>query len=382
MLIKFISKNLISLLVLCSFYSLINAAAVAEETEPVFVGEKTPEEMAREVREMEEKAEAEAEEAIGVSREVSPADPTKKTIEFLVNSPAPYTLNKEQINFAADKIIEGRNVLQKVLSGELREETNPAKYLDLIIAINWALFSKAVNKGQGFAGGTIVVEDPQDRLFNFLLNYVRLVGDVKCLGYSRSLSTHFEEAKKVFDGVKAKQYGIDMRYSARDKLNPWLPNNKAHLLFGKTGNNLTFVKWETFGTSCTIGEWAAHMKEWAKSKEKKGGLSRREDVPKDAKKEYHAFVDKFDKAKTTIAVIKPKVEFIRNMYDFAKKIHAATLLLGLSFRRKQLPEKSRTFELLSQEANSFIKYLTAHFDHLEARRGNEVIVSTSEIIKL
>lgn len=234
------------------------------------------------------------------------------------------------------------------------KEASRIHYLNSILNLCWAFYSGAVAKGQGFTGGTMVVEDPDNYLYRFLLGYVELMnkeveqGTAKVSYVSknpyayRRTSSHFKE-------VKEPQYGIDIDadFKPENDIQYFPTANKPHLVFGKAGKNLTFIKFETHGLY-GIASAAAHLKEFAKKKigiKEVGGIGRREDVKnlpiiKD--------LEKFKKDKKNKQC--ESAEFIRDYYK----------CVDSSLKSKLLQS----------------------FDNLSLRRGNEVIFSKDEVHKL
>jgi predicted DNA-binding protein len=315
-------------------------------------------------------------------------------IVFLLKVGESFTLPETLIDFAQEKIKEGNSTLKKIEQNpklieracekyqKIRKEmdeisflTQQKIYLDEIIAVAWALFNRAVEKGQGFTGGTIVVIDPEFALFNFLFNYVCFVNpqinpeknpaniiSSNLFGYSRK-STHFTELKSLenFEG----QYGIDIRYDGKN-LEPLLPSNKAHILFAKlpyVDIPLTFIKFETYGLVFEGKDMIRHVGK-AIIKGKKDILkthiqllSRREDIPEEVIKRFKNLVKqlpKKEKARVKEAIAK-KFDHIRTYYIEAKRL-------------------STHSEKYAENAQQFVKYLENHYDYLDLRRGDEVIL--------
>lgn len=173
---------------------------------------------------------------------------------------------------ASDDILiaQGKNYLQS-LYGKIPQPipTDGDKYLDSIVSIMHFLCSKVPekNEGEAFSSGTIVIEDNNWKLHQFLLDYVKKVfGEIKKEiwistkdAYPRH-STHFNSyylytgkaiQKGLFKAIKKTNqdyfhYGIDLKKEQK------LPiEEKRHILFGKIGDingkNLMFVKFEKVG---------------------------------------------------------------------------------------------------------------------------------------
>lgn len=324
----------------------------------------------------------------------------QKTVEFLQNVPEPFALPENVTNFAQKKIKEGNEILKKIARNpesimleckknqQERKEKDVATflaqqkaYLDQIIAVVWALFNKAVEKGQGFTGGTIVIIDPGFALYNFLFNYVcfvnpniqpgknpsNIIAD-NMYGYARR-STHFTELNDLsnFEG----HYGIDIRYDEKD-LQPLLPGNKQHILFGKLPHlaiPVIFIKFETYGLVLERKELIKHV-EKAAQKGKKDilrshtpSLSRREDMPLEVKKRFENLLNQLPKAEQKIVnkAISKQFNHIRTYYAQAKRL--------ATHQEKYAPE-----------AQKFVNYLDNHFDFVYLRRGNEVILDLRDFM--
>lgn len=319
-------------------------------------------------------------------------------VTFLRQVQEPLRLPEDLINFAQEKIKEGNEILRRIAKNptsvpleckkyqQERKQKAEASflvqqkiYLDQIIAIAWALFNKAIEKGQGFTGGTIVVIDPEFALYHFLFNYIcfvnpnirpgqnpsNIIAD-NIYGYSRR-STHFTELNdlKNFEG----HYGIDIRYDGKD-LQPLLPANKQHILFGKLSHiaiPTIFIKFETYGLVFERKEMIKHV-EKAAQKGKKDILrshipllSRREDMPSEVKKQFDHLLDQLPKAEQKIVneAISKQFNHIRTYYAQAKRLATHD-------------------QKYSEEAREFIKYLDTHYDYVYLRRGNEVILDIKD----
>jgi len=328
----------------------------------------------------------------------------KKTIDFLRGVSKESRLSEDKVAEAQQSIKDGDTWLA-ILFGP--NQTNnplldakiwgsdapgfvldPVKqeiYLQKIIDIYWALFADAVQKNQGFTGGTIVVQDDNDALFKFLRNYVNMVNpEVRnktakvqyvsnnCFAYKR-ISSHFNEVKNM-TGVDDSQYGIDIRPVGK-KCEPSqsrLAGNKQTLLFGKADKGLTFVKAEEFGLYGT--DTALHGQRYLESKvagiaavfgQIEKGFFQKEKVPKDVKSAWEKFLAQLpgDQKKGIIQDLKGDQELtIKYMYAVANdkgtnknpKISTAAVKLGA--------------------------YLEKNYDNLRMRRGNEVVLTRQEIL--
>lgn len=133
-------------------------------------------------------------------------------------------------------------------------------YLQEIVQLYWALYKIACEKpsvGYLFDKGSITIEDPELKIYNFLLNYPLLV-DPTLTGTDDSpkiitinpdatprKSTHYKESQKLHT-----QYGIDIRFDDPQLTDLFrLPHNHLHILFGivSKARNLIFIKIEDAG---------------------------------------------------------------------------------------------------------------------------------------
>lgn len=303
--------------------------------------------------------------------------PSVSTVDFLKDQGPMYALNQENQDFAREHIKNGNTYLNAITHNFLNKipikftlpfQDIQRDYLNAIIAICWALFDRAVTQGNGFTGGTIIFEDKGYKVFNFLFDYAKKANtdltnnsrDAKfvsqnCFAYERQ-SSHFPEMQKDFG-----QYGIDIRFG-KGELEKLLPANKSHILFGKVASNnnkdLSFLKMEVYGLCVRDASVIKHGLNFFKGTRGKKGPSRREEVPQ----EVIALLEKMLSAvpsKTERKVLRDEIGkpvTIKNMYTTAKKIAV----------QKNNPA--------CNQAQLLVQYLEDTFDHLDIRRGNEVIL--------
>jgi len=331
-----------------------------------------------------------------------PSSPEKnKIIQFLSELPEGFRLPKNKIPGAEQSINNGKKYLEglygsekdfQVLQSRVKGfgkdfQTTQSLYINMIIDMYWALFATAVNKDQGFTGGTIVVKDKENKLFNFLLDYVKTVnaevaqGTAKaqgpftnnCFAYQR-ISSHFKELKGQ-PGFE--QYGIDMRYGSDLKtyqgLMPLLPVNRQHLLFGQEGNELTFLKAETFGLCGS--DAVKHGINFIKPKPE--DIPQREDVPKNVWGKWDEFIKKSE-----FPIKFGKDTGIRDLYGFAYAIKTQDAS-KVSGPIKSLLESIALHASPQAQAAAaeFVNYIEDRFDNPRIRRGNEVILTTQDVLK-
>ncbi len=181
--------------------------------------------------------------------------------------PAAYAKNPSR--YVSDMIAKGATVYRQIEQGQVdiaKLQKNPDEYVRSIAPLLFYFFSKAIEKGQGFSSGSIVIKDPGFKVYNFLYAYVETkwkprsmiketLVDISGKGAYPRKSTHFnafyiytDKASKGLLGKINKKnefihYGIDM------PKNIILPAKRKHLLFGKVELSppLIFIKMEYHG---------------------------------------------------------------------------------------------------------------------------------------
>jgi hypothetical protein len=172
---------------------------------------------------------------------------------------------KWQDQLFPDRIKKGQEIACNILRGQADPTTRIQQdsYLQNIISLMWFLYSRAMAKNQAFEEGTFIIQDEQHRLYDYLMNFVKLANPtIKELfaedseknisqnqyAYSRA-SSHFKREQKstTYNG---RHYGIDIRFTKAGSgfaAQALLPAQKSHILFGKIANNLIFIKFENVG---------------------------------------------------------------------------------------------------------------------------------------
>lgn len=352
------------------------------------------------------------------------------TIQFLQQETisSDYKLSKKQESFAKIAINLGKLYLSFIYNNQedkipgannpdsLKLQRNISKTennqgtpgLISIVSICWYLFSLAVEKDQGFTSGMIVLQDNNNRLYKFLLNYCLRVNpsllnsslsslynfsgvpslqnlssslspSYYSLAYSR-ISTHFQEIKNNPDYQG--QFGIDIRFSQYGKRENILPANKSHILFGKlpkqiNNNNqnnnyagmpsddFMFLKFETYGLCPFDGSFFMHMAEllkvnlWGNAK----NFARRETVPSKIMKNYKKILNELialDNLSTKEKEYAKNINIIRDIYKYLKNLISQNKL-NKNMRKKI----NKLLHKLEKDNN---------YDYLELRRGYEVIL--------
>ena len=255
---------------------------------------------------------------------------------YLINK-MPAARRPTNISEVATRIRNGERLLLDLLSGG-----KPQNSLENIINLQWALFSRAVSKQDGFLSGTIVLEDPDRKIFDFLNSYQAR--------YNRITSSHFKNAQAK--GLSNK--GIDI--PDFNLCQGPLPGGKRHLLFGALDNGSTFLKWEDYGTKFKqIGPHVAGFLSKFASFGHDTEDIHRENVPKEINKYFQAFAS---------------TNHIKLTKQEKKELETHGIHAMLAIANK--------YNLGEQFASHPI---FANMDNLELRKGNEVILTTAELQK-
>lgn len=283
-------------------------------------------------------------------------------------------LNSTQAN---DLIKNGEVLVKNIMKGLVDKPSENFLEAELqLTQISWFLMSCALKKGQGYEEGTFVLEDPEQRLYNFLL---------------KNPSKHSRQSTHFTGRSSPQHYGVNI-------FNNLMPAEKRTLLFALVenmpslgaGEKILFIKPENFSADMgviknpqLIGEFAGHTKEYILSKGNKLLFTgsddletmRKERVPVDV---LNAFLELNEK--------------ISQHPEFAQRVSAAVASLGK--RDLSVKENSKLWGI-----SYMISYVTAikklekqpeglnyeafdksvsSFDHSELRTGREVILSVKE----
>lgn len=260
-------------------------------------------------------------------------------------------------------------------------------YLQAIIDVMWFLYAQAVDKNQPFEEGTFTYAQPvlQKKFFEFLKGYVDFVaqdtderavtdGVRDTVGASKNhfaasrVSTHFKERGGI-------HYGIDMVFEKEDQAQEVLPNNNTHILFGET-----FVKLEDHGVRLGNG-YMSHAFGFIDSVKRKvtGGnandipIYRKEHVPQDVLSFFDIILDALydrDTSKIQEEQQEIKKHGISHMIQLIAERDGDT-------NRLVLKENNKLNKDLIQK---FLDQLAHIYDHLEFRKGREVIFSIQELL--
>jgi len=189
-------------------------------------------------------------------------------------------------------IFKGQQLVKSILEGTQSKlpENNVEAQLELA-QLTWYFMKCGIDKSEGYYEGTFMIEDPEDKIFNFLNSnghaYVRKSSHLK----GRSSENH---------------YGVDI-------FNQKMPAHKRTLLFARTttlnNRNILFLKPENFSADITqVADSVLHAKELIVSQYNKifypgsDDLSnmRKERVPVNVIKNFELIVNFIEKNSETI----------------------------------------------------------------------------------
>jgi hypothetical protein len=242
-----------------------------------------------------------------------------------------------------------------------------------ILGLGWAMTDLAKQQGDFFERGSFTIIDPDHRLTNFLLDYVKLTTGYQdpqtvpfvltsCnFAYRRDPSLH---GSSHHNGrCPESQFGIDVRFEPSEGVLKLLPFDYTHLLFAKlnVGNQeepLLFLKLEDLGMG-SLGATTVHSL---------GFLHSQSHVATEARREKDIGPTK-EMAATILSLFKDLQEEANVTGDF-KTIRSMVLeaqkILDTETQSKVAHEKARKFLIMLDEL-----YPNGN-NHL--RVGNEVII--------
>jgi|GEM_PF-5124313 len=234
-----------------------------------------------------------------------------------------------------------------------------AQFVQAVIDIIWYLYEEAAQKGEGFDEGTFILKDPDFRLFNTLLQYVKLCDPTtwekekyhsECYAYCRA-SSHLKEYYTATNQEKLHHYGI---YPSMKGLTP-LPAHKQHIFFGMVDpkKQLIFIKPENAGLSTQ--EITRHIAELARSIAVKAIGSQYDDAPNFRKERVPSALRKAFIAACPQEKLKFEGLGIQHMVQ-----------IGLMHENKKLQQLARECHV--------------RYDHIPLRMGREVIITPQDII--
>lgn len=238
-------------------------------------------------------------------------------------------------------------------------------HLAAIIAVVWKL--NDMMGENAFERGSFTLIDPEHRLYNFLLGYVKLT-----TGYDNpqalpflltSCNFAYRRDPQIYGSshhvyhCPESQFGIDMRFDPHGGVLKLLPYNATHFLFAKLNlgdqkENLLFIKWEEIGMG-SLGATLSHGIHFGHSQSNVKAEARRE---KDIKSEITLEFGKLRDLNTTIE----QPTTIWEMIKIAKGV-AENDLLSIPIRNA---------------ATDFSNFVTKLYPHTpnHIRCGNEAIL--------
>jgi len=241
------------------------------------------------------------------------------------------------------------------------------EYLAKIIMLMWHIDNVALKNDEGFVKGSFKILDPEHKIYNFLLGYVRVctgyvdpkshhwASNVNNQAYRRSPSKGGSSHYKT-ETVNDEQFGVDMRFETTQTVYGYLPHEKRHILFGNVGDNLTFIKFEEVGIG-SVGETLQHTFNFGRSVS--GGVTqearREKDIPEEIKNKFGEVSAELNIEVAAPDSISEMLALVRD-HDDEKQLHLAG------------------FTMTVQE-----HYLKDDLEKLYVRKGNEVILKSEDL---
>ena len=308
----------------------------------------------------------------------------EKTLSFLNNKVSPkYRLKVEENVFAENNIRRGYQLLGQIWSGTYSRQDDGSSDGQDVVAVMWALFNAAVEKGDGYEQGSFVVEDRNRHLFEFLSK------NKEC---GARHSSHLHAASAL---TGAEHYGIDILGSYQSGAASWspysvtnpdysqqniLPARKGTILFiempgdSRIGldTNQVFIKMEDHGLKTWYG-YGNHAYDFVSGTLLKLGaspsyLTRKERIDPEIVKAYKNVIAHFPSELKT-----------KNIHITVNK-QAASMGVRVMFsevnRLRLLDSKNLEFK---QSMYLFFKAIARkNYDNINMRTGDEVIFAEKE----
>lgn len=288
-------------------------------------------------------------------------------------------------------IENGQVIMDHVLKGQLTSPADtPMGSEKAVTSLMWYLMTLAIKKGQGHDQGSFGIEDPQGRLYNFLL---------KAEGCGDRESSHYvgrSEATTGFSTMIMKS----SRHKGVDVVSGKLPADKRHILFAQVDANtpgvanskggfdkekILFIKLEDFSPFMTTAygyDFAMHGAELAVAQYNKAFLPGSDDLPEMAKervpaatvKEFIAQVKNLDEV--NLAEINQKMA----ARGFTETPEKGAKLYGIAYMTAFMQEAGRLAIFpVELDVNKFFATLP-NLDHMDKRTGREVYLTSAELI--
>lgn len=281
---------------------------------------------------------------------------------------------------AAAYIQKGKEIFETVMKDDQKLDNTE----EVCTALTWYLVSLAIEKKQGFEEGTFVIEDPKDRLYNFLLS--------SPIVYQRA-SSHYKERSSVI------QLGVDI-------FNGKMPAHKRTLLFEKVHNppyedmpeQVLFLKPENYSADIYNPKKAydasMHLYEFAVTQYNKiyypGSDDfpnmRKERVPAKELEEFFKQIDILARYKSDAGTLEKWLAQIFNDKNLGplkenmsvQNIKSCAKKYGIAFM-KRFVDNIEAYgknggEIPSESKFSTLIDMISQYDHPELRTGREVYI--------
>ncbi|OJX04006.1 MAG: hypothetical protein BGO76_06200 [Caedibacter sp. 38-128] len=279
-------------------------------------------------------------------------------------------------------------LIGKKAKGTTSDIQKRQELLARIIAIMWQLDAKAAAQGEGFTSGSFKVIDPGYKLYNLLLQYVKLARtQSSSFAYERNpqkgQSSHYKDASPE------SQFGIDVRFEANESSLQLLPRSKSHIMFGKltiadSKLPLLFIKLESLGLgslSDKINHGIGFLKTRTDSKDLLERTRKEKYIKPEIQEAYRKVFaifktfdskDQQDNSKKPLMAEKPK-----NISSMIEMINKAKMIQTSS---------SKTQAALSSfkaEGQKFMDLLATLYpndkENISLRTGHEVIIDLNKL---
>ncbi len=271
---------------------------------------------------------------------------------------------------AKDHINQGKELMFKVLSGEIESPSNdPKEAQEQTVFLIWYLMSLAIEKNQGFISGAFIIEDSDQKLNQFLS---------KCPGLYSRASSHLQKR-----AISLLQNGIDIK-DASNKL----PAGKKTILFtqilSRDNQKELFIKIEAEGANIlnpvTMFHHSVDLVKtkfnawWYPTSNESSGM-RKERIP-------HTTLKAFEKIVMELQRHPREALDQEDILQTANPLKEAKIY-GISFMHaylgalKDLPENGGIDKTLFERFDKTIKGL----DHLNKRTGREVYLTHDELLQ-
>lgn len=269
---------------------------------------------------------------------------------------------------------EGGGLVADILSGKrTKPSQNEAEEVELA-QISWFLLSLALKKKEGFLEGTFVLEDPENKLYNFLC---------ACPSIHSRPSSHFEGRLEGNKGVNILKQTVPM------------PSEKRTLLFervktlsdaGQVVDGYLFIKPENWTADHNVGknpavaiDFPAHGAEFVAARKVKmlePGADdkenmRKERIPAVIQKLFPEILKELNPAHIAQAA--------KGLGREEWSVEKNSKVFGISYMKKFLENVNKLQDTSNSKNIDQFNKIIAEYDHLEMRTGREVILTAKEL---